>query len=79
MAETEDSTAVRRVNPWRFTGPVLRAALEVFETAQAPGHIEHLPFVWHQDPTTTDWHPPEPSPVAVWYKEQVRKQMKGGS
>ena len=42
---------------------VLLAALEVFEKAREPGHVEHLPFVWHQDPAETEWHPAEPSPI----------------
>jgi D-proline reductase (dithiol) PrdB len=42
---------------------VLRAALGVFETAREPGHVEHLPFVWHEDPKATKWHPAEPSPI----------------
>jgi D-proline reductase (dithiol) PrdB len=42
---------------------VLRAALGVFETAREPGHVEHLAFVWHEDPKATKWHPAEPSPI----------------
>lgn len=42
---------------------VLRAALGVFDSAREAGHVEHLPFTWHQDPAETDWHPAEPSPI----------------
>ena len=42
---------------------VLRAALEVAAKAEAPGHVEHLPFVWHESPKETKWHPAEPSPI----------------
>lgn len=42
---------------------VLRAALRVAETAREPGHVEHLPFTWHEDPEQTRWHPAEPSPI----------------
>ena len=42
---------------------VLLAALRVFEHARDPGHVEHLPFVWHEPPDATKWHPPEPSPI----------------
>jgi hypothetical protein len=42
---------------------VLLAALAVFEKAREPGHVEHLPFVWHEDPSETKWHPAEPSPI----------------
>ena len=51
-------------------GQVLRAALRVAETATQPGHVEHLPFVWHQDPADTKWHPPEPSPIIALLKER---------
>ncbi|MBW2244965.1 MAG: hypothetical protein JRH01_23540 [Deltaproteobacteria bacterium] len=44
-------------------GSVLRAALSLFESAQEPGTVEHLPFVWHEDPKQTKWHPAEPSPI----------------
>jgi hypothetical protein len=42
---------------------VLRAALRVAESATAPGHVEHLPFRWHEAPEQTKWHPAEPSPI----------------
>jgi hypothetical protein len=42
---------------------VLLAALAVFERAREPGHVEHLPFVWHEEPGETKWHPAEPSPI----------------
>jgi D-proline reductase (dithiol) PrdB len=32
---------------------VLLAALRVFEHAREPGHVEHLPFVWHEPPDAT--------------------------
>jgi D-proline reductase (dithiol) PrdB len=42
---------------------VLLAGLSVFEKARKPGHLEHLPFVWHEEPGQTKWHPAEPSPI----------------
>ncbi len=42
---------------------VLLAALALFGEAREPGHVEHLPFVWHEDPSETKWHPAEPSPI----------------
>ena len=42
---------------------VLLAALALFEKARDPGHVEHLPFVWHEEPDQTKWHPAEPSPI----------------
>jgi D-proline reductase (dithiol) PrdB len=37
---------------------VLQAALRVFDTAREPGHVEHLPFVWHETRSGT-----RPSPL----------------
>lgn len=51
---------------------VLRAALAVFEKAKAPGHVEHLPFVWHEPPEETKWHPAEPSPIIALMKSRKR-------
>jgi len=42
---------------------VVRAALGLFESAQAPGEIAHLPFRWHEPPKQTAWHPKEASPI----------------
>ncbi|UCE85063.1 MAG: hypothetical protein JSU66_11985 [Deltaproteobacteria bacterium] len=52
---------------------VLRAALDVFARARAPGHVEPLPFVWHEDPRETKWHPAEPSPIIAL----VQKRRQG--
>jgi len=49
---------------------VLRAALGVFETAQQPGHVEHLPFAWPEPPNETKWHPAEPSPIIAMMKKR---------
>jgi len=51
---------------------VLRAALGVFERAQAPGHVEQLPFVWHESPKETKWHPSEPSPIIAMIKSRKK-------
>jgi D-proline reductase (dithiol) PrdB len=51
---------------------VLRAALGVFARAREPGHVEHLPFVWHEDPAETRWHPAEPSPIIALIKQRQR-------
>ena len=51
-------------------GDVLRAALRVFETAGQPGTVVHLPFVWHEDPQQTKWHPAEPSPIIAFLKKR---------
>jgi D-proline reductase (dithiol) PrdB len=52
---------------------VLRAALGVFESAREPGHVEHLPFVWHEEPSETRWHPAEPSPIIAMIKRRKPK------
>jgi len=52
---------------------VLRAALAVFESAREPGHLEHLPFVWHQSPEETQWHPAEPSPIIALMTKRREK------
>jgi hypothetical protein len=57
---------------------VLQRALELYELAHAPDTVVHLPFRWHEDPKATDWHPPVPSPVVAWFKEQMRRQLKSG-
>ena len=49
---------------------VLDAALGVFAKAELPGHVEHLPFVWHEDPKQTKWHPSEPSPIIALMKKR---------
>ncbi len=49
---------------------VLRAALDVFRRAEKPGHVEQLPFVWHEDPKDTKWHPAEPSPIIALMKKR---------
>jgi hypothetical protein len=49
---------------------VLLAALAVFGKAREPGHVEHLPFVWHEDPGETQWHPAEPSPIIAMIKKR---------
>ncbi len=52
---------------------VLHAALEVFDRAEQPGHVAHLPFVWPHDPKQTKWHPAEPSPIIAL----IQKRRKG--
>jgi D-proline reductase (dithiol) PrdB len=49
---------------------VLRTALRVFEQAEEPGHVEDLPFVWHEDPKATKWHPAEPSPIIALIQQR---------
>jgi len=52
---------------------VLMAALAVASSAREPGHVEHLPFRWHEDPKETKWHPPEPSPIIALINQRRAK------
>ncbi len=52
---------------------VLEAGLGIFEKAREPGHVEHLPFAWHEAPADTKWHPAEPSPIIA----MIQKRRKG--
>lgn len=52
---------------------VLKAALSVLETAQTPGEVVHLPFIWHEEPKHTKWHPPEISPIIKLYLDEIKK------
>ena len=49
---------------------VLRAALEVAVRAEVSGQVVHLPFVWHEAPKQTKWHPAEASPIIAHMKRQ---------
>jgi hypothetical protein len=58
---------------------VIRQALAVLETAQAPGTIVHSPETWPvpQPEAMKDWQPQEPSPIiramAPRFRELVRQ------
>jgi hypothetical protein len=52
---------------------VLRAALAVADRAKQAGHVEHLPFRWHEAPGDTHWHPEEPSPIIALINKRRRK------
>lgn len=52
---------------------VLRAALGVFDGAREPGHVEHLPFRWHEAPEDVRWHPKEPSPIIALVNQRRKK------
>jgi D-proline reductase (dithiol) PrdB len=51
---------------------VLEAALGLFEKAQAPGHVAHLPFTWREPPEDTKWHPLEPSPIIAMIRSRTK-------
>lgn len=56
---------------------VIRAALRLLETAQPPGPVvEHFEEAWPGDfdEWKRAWHPPEPSPVIRWMREQAARR-----
>jgi hypothetical protein len=53
---------------------VLWSALQLLDNTTVPGHVEHLPYVWPEEPKKTDWHPPEPSPVVARMIARKNKQ-----
>jgi len=55
---------------------VLEAALAALETAEQPGDVSHLPFVWPEAPKDTHWHPPEMSPIIKMYLADIKAARK---
>ena len=59
---------------------VICQALEVLETAKAPGAIVHSPETWPvpQEEALKDWQPEEPSPImqamAPCFREMMRQR-----
>jgi len=63
---------------------VIREALNVLESAQAPGTIIHSSEVWPipQEEATRSWQPENPSPIiehlAPRFREMLRERRKQG-
>ena len=57
---------------------VIGQALEVLETATAPGAIVHSPEIWPvpQKEAAKDWQPEEPSPVIQVLAPRFREMMR---
>jgi len=55
---------------------VLLRALNVLQTAEEPGDVRHLPFIWPEEPKNTDWQPPEMSPLIKHYLEEIKRARK---
>ncbi len=58
---------------------VIRAALDVLERAEPPGPVvEHFQEPWPGDFDVWKkaWHPPQPSPVIKWMREQAEKRAR---
>jgi hypothetical protein len=51
---------------------VLSAALALLERAQTPGEVQHLPYIWPEEPKETKWHPPEMSPIIKAYLSEIK-------
>ena len=49
---------------------ILLAALRLFETAQEPSWVEHLPFRWPHPPAETVWLPDPPPPYLLIIRER---------
>lgn len=54
---------------------ILLAALEVFQTAEEPGWVEHLPQRWRHDDDTA-WLPDPPPPYLVIIRKNWRDMVK---
>lgn len=55
---------------------VLEATLEALESAERPGDVSHLPFVWPEAPKDTHWHPPAMSPIIKMYLADIKAARK---
>jgi hypothetical protein len=57
---------------------VIRQALEVLETAEAPGLVVHSPEAWPVPlkEAVKEWQPAEPSPVVRVMAPHVREMMR---
>ena len=64
---------VGEVNDVEGQRQVLMESLSVLDTAKNPGEVVHLPYIWHEDPRDTKWHPPEASPIIKMYMEAIKK------
>lgn len=53
---------------------VIRAALKTLQEAERPNTVVELPFEWPDfDHWKKAWHPPEPSPIVAFLREQARR------
>lgn len=63
---------------------ILLAALALFEDAQEPGWVEHLPFQWRHPTDQTTWLPDPPPPYLSvirkhWREMVARAKRRAGS
>ena len=56
---------------------VLMEALSVFEKAQKPGQVFHLPFTWPEEPQNAKWHPPKISPLVQLQLKEIKEAGAG--
>ena len=57
---------------------VIHQALDVLQSAEAPGNIAHSPKVWPvpQDEAMKNWQPAEPSPVISHMSKHFRAMLR---
>ena len=54
---------------------ILLATLAVFDTAEEPGWLEHLPYRWPHPPEETVWLPDPPPPFLLVIRENWREMV----
>ncbi len=64
--------AVGAVEDVKGQRQVLLKALAFFETADTPGAVCHLPFLWPEEPKHTKWQPPEISPIIKLHLAEIK-------
>ncbi len=54
---------------------ILLATLAVFDTAEEPGWVEHLPYRWPHPPEETVWLPDPPPPYLLIIRDSWRDMI----
>ena len=65
--------AVGAVEDVKGQRQVLLKTLAFLETADTPGAVCHLPFLWPEEPKHAKWQPPEISPIIKLYLDEIKK------
>jgi hypothetical protein len=55
---------------------VLKDTLMALEAAATPGSVQHLPYVWPEEPKEAKWHPPDISPIVKLQLDEIKKARK---
>ncbi len=64
--------AVGAVEDVKGQRQVLLKTLAFLETADTPGAVCHLPFLWPEEPKNTKWQPPEISPIIKLHLAEIK-------